>query len=326
VGLRSKIYIWLKIAKANTPHLRRLRLLKLSPSVERYGARQVMDAAAGNLMLLDHVANNRPIAAGKIGDTELEVLVKFEAFRDDPGAFFRSITDDGHEFELLYLNCGVFPKREDILTRWTNTYLEAVSNMDLLGVWYNKGEEQIVTKYATSAALTTITAVEPYYHESPWTQALEGKRVLVVSPFEDSILRQRARFSGRDLFPDNPAVFPNFELTVVRSPFSAALVAPNHKDWHAALAHMEARIAAVDFDVCLVGAGAYSLPICSFVRTDLRRSAVHLGGAMQIFFGIKGRRWDAHPTISKLFNENWARPLAHERPKRRWKNDGGAYW
>jgi hypothetical protein len=326
MALRSKAYIWLKIAKANTPRLRRIRLLKLSPPVERYGARPVMDAASGNLMLLDHVSNSRPIAAGKIGDTELEILLKFEAFRDDADAFFRSTTDEGHEFDLLYLNCGVFPKRQDILTRWAQTYLGAISNMDLLGVWYNKGERQIVTKYAPTAALTTITAVEPYYHDVPWTQALEGKRVLVVSPFEDSIIRQRARCSGQDLFPDNPTVFPDFELKVVRSPFSAALVPPSYEDWHAALAAMEARIAAVDFDICLVGAGAYSLPICSFVRTDLGRSAVHLGGAMQILFGIKGRRWDAHPTISKLFNEHWTRPLAHERPKGRWKNDGGAYW
>jgi hypothetical protein len=326
MGLRSKAYIWLKIAKANIPHLRRIRLLKISPPVERYGAQAVINAASGNLILLDHVSSGRPIAAGKIGDTELEVLLKFEAFRDDPTAFFRSITEEGHEFDLLYLNCGVFPKRQDTLTRWAQTYLEAVSNIDLLGVWFNKGEQQIVTKYAPRATLTMITAVEPYYHDVPWTQALEGKRVVAVSPFEDSILRQRDSCSGVDLFPDNPAIFPDFELTLVRSPFSAALVPPIHADWHAALADMKERIAAVDFDICLVGAGAYSLPLCSFVRMDLGRSAVHLGGALQILFGIKGRRWDTHPTISKLFNENWTRPLAHERPKRRWKNDGGAYW
>jgi hypothetical protein len=285
-----------------------------------------MDAESGNAMLLDHVLTGRRIAAGKIGDVELEVLLKFEAFRHDPGGFFRSITDEGHECELLYINAGVFPKREDALTRWAQTYLNALSRIDLLGVWYNKGEEELITKYAPRAALTTITALEPYYHATPWTKALRGKRVLVVSPFADSISRQHARLSGKELFPNDPSIFPDFELTIVRAPFSAALVNPVHKDWHAALADMEERIAAVDFDICLVGAGAYSLPICAYVRETLGRSAVHLGGPMQIFFGIRGRRWDTHPMISKLFNENWTRPMAHERPKRRWKNEGGAFW
>lgn len=324
--LRHKVYVWSKIAKANAPVLRRTRLLKTSGRVTHYAGRGILDEAAGNSLLYERLSSGIPTAAGKIGDTELEVLLKFNLHRNDPAAFFRSITVGGHELDLLHLNCGVFPKEEDVLVRWARVYLDALSRLDVLGVWFNKGEEEIVSKYAPRATLTQIRALEPYYHFPPWTRALAGRRVAVVSPFEHSINSQRIAHTGSELFPEMPTVFPDFALTVIRSPFSAALVRPTHSSWHEALSDIQHRLAAIEFDICLVGAGAYSLPICSFVRDKLARAAIHLGGPLQLLFGIRGNRWDNHPVISRLFNENWIRPSPHETPRGNWRNDGGAYW
>ena len=33
-----------------------------------------------------------------------------------------------------------------------------------------------------------------------------------------------------------------------------------------------------------------------------------MSGATQLLFGIKGKRWDDHPVISKLYNPAWVRP------------------
>jgi hypothetical protein len=326
VRVRHKTYVWFKIAKANAPLLKRKRLLKTSSRVTHYAGKPILDATAGNSLLLKRLSAGEPTAAGKIGDTELEVIIKFDRYRDDFAGFFRSITAEGHELDLLHLNCGVFPKEQDVLVRWAQVYLQALSRLDILGVWFNKEEEKIVTRHAPGATLTRIRAFEPYYHAFPWTQGLAGRRVAVVSPFEHSIVSQRKAHTGGELFPERPTVLPDFELTVIPSPFSAALVHPVHSDWHEALSDIKQRLSAVQFDVCLVGAGAYSLPICSFVRHELMRSAIHLGGPLQILFGIRGRRWDDHPVISRLFNENWIRPSPNETPKGNWKNDGGAYW
>jgi hypothetical protein len=324
--LRHKLYVALKVGKKWTPGLRRTRLLKKSSHTDHYGDRPILDAYEGNVKLLEQVSAGNPMAAGKIGDTELEVLVKYESSGGDQEQFFRSTAEQGHEMDLLYLNCGVFPKRADVLTRWAETYLEALGHIDFLAVWHNTGEAEIADRYARQATLMSHRALESYYHAPPWTRALADKRVLVVTPFEETVLRQRGRHRGKDLFRDTPDVFPDFEVCVVRSPFSAALVPPAHSDWSAALHEMKLQIRETEFDVCLVGAGAYSLPLCAFVRTELSRPAVHLGGALQILFGIRGRRWEGHPVISTFFNENWIRPVASERPRGRWRNDGGAYW
>jgi hypothetical protein len=324
--LKNKLYVALKIAKKWTPGLSRTRLLKRSSYTDTYDGRAILEPGEGNRMLLEHILAGSSVTAGKIGDTELEVLVKYESAQGDSERFFRSITDHGHEMDLLHLNCGVFPKRADVMARWAETYLDALGNVDLLAVWHNVGEEEIVSRYAPEATLTRVRGLESFYHETPWTKALAEKRVLVVTPFEETVALQRRRYRGEDLFPQNPDVLPDFDMSIVRSPFSAGLVPPVHSDWHAALDAMKESIRQVEFDVCLVGAGAFSLPLCAFARNELGRTAIHLGGTLQLLFGIRGRRFDEHPVLKTLYNENWIRPLPSERPKGRWRNDGGAYW
>jgi hypothetical protein len=324
--LRHKVYIGLKIAKSNVRGIRLPRLLKTVPPADHYGDRDVLDATAGNDILRRAVVEGEPFAAGKIGDCELEALLKYELAERDADAFFRSISKEGHELDLLYVNCGVFPRTPGATSAWAETYLAALGQLDLIGVWFNTGEREIVERYAPHATLSRVRSLEPYYHDAPWTAALAGKRVVVVTPFEQTVTLQRNRWTGKELFPSNPDVLPDFDLTIVRSPFSAALVPPAHADWSASLEAMKAELAALEFDVCIVGAGAYSLPLCSFVRSELRRLAVHLGGSTQILFGIRGRRWNKHPVLKHHFNERWIHPLESERPNGTWRLEGSAYW
>ena len=319
-------YVWMKIAKANTPFVRRVRLLKRERQVPSYGARRILSATEANDLLRERIAGGVPTSAGKIGDTELEVLVKYEQANHDPDEFFDAISRRGPELDLLNLNCGVFPKEPPVLVDWADTYLASLSSLDLLAVWFNSGEDAIAGKYAPSATLAHIQGIDPFYHENPWTKELANRRVVVVTPFAASVAQQSATRTGAELFPGNPSLLPPFTLRIVRAPFSAGLRPPSHPNWETALAHLKNEVATEDFDIALIGAGAFSLPLCSFIREELGHSAVHLGGGLQLLFGIRGRRWKDHPVISRLFNENWIHPLPDETPRARWKNDGGAYW
>ena len=46
----------------------------------------------------------------------------------------------------------------------------------------------------------------------------------------------------------------------------------------------------------------------------------------QLLFGIKGKRWDDHPIISKLYNSAWVRPAESETPPSKSVVEGGSYW
>ena len=43
-------------------------------------------------------------------------------------------------------------------------------------------------------------------------------------------------------------------------------------------------------------------------------------------FGIKGKRWDEMPEISKYYNEYWVRPNKNEVVKDGNKVENGCYW
>ena len=53
-----------------------------------------------------------------------------------------------------------------------------------------------------------------------------------------------------------------------------------------------------------------------------------MGGATQILFGIRGRRWEVEytDTIVPLFNPYWVRPLPEETPEKAASVESGCYW
>ena len=98
-----------------------------------------------------------------------------------------------------------------------------------------------------------------------------------------------------------------------------------YPNWFAALDNMKSEISKANFDIAIIGAGAYGLPLAAYVKT-MGKQAVQMSGATQVLFGIKGKRWDTHPVISKFYNEAWVRPLKIETPPEIKKVEGGSYW
>lgn len=158
----------------------------------------------------------------------------------------------------------------------------------------------------------------------PWTSALSGKRVLVVHPFRESILRgyerRRSTTGIREILPD----FGHLEVIEPPVTFLDTHVT-NPWDWH--LRRLKERIASAGkHDVVIAGAGAYGLPIASFAK-DLGAVGIHLGGATQLLFGIRGARWEAHATLGPWIDETWLRPIAAEHFVGHQKFEGGkGYW
>jgi hypothetical protein len=165
--------------------------------------------------------------------------------------------------------------------------------------------------------------LEPYYSDAPWSEVLGGKRVLVLHPFVDTIAKQYSRRS--EIWPGRPEILPDFELLIVKTPLSAARVKSPFSDWFETLGYLKSCMEKVEFDVAIVGAGAYSLPLVVHAR-KLGRIGIHLGGATQILFGIKGLRWDRHPVISKFYNSSWCRPSKEETPQENFDPEVGGYW
>lgn len=81
----------------------------------------------------------------------------------------------------------------------------------------------------------------------------------------------------------------------------------------------------IDFDVAILGCGAYGLPLAARLKRA-GKQAIHLGGTVQILFGIKGKRWDTDSLTNHLYNEHWVRPLPEETPAAAKSVESGCYW
>jgi len=216
---------------------------------------------------------------------------------------------------------GVFPPTIDNVEKFCELMIAELPNVDILGSWLK--EEAFFAGELESAKKLMLEDIEPFFTDNPWTRVLEDKKVLVVHPFARTIRRQ---FERRHKLFDN-GLLPDFELEVIPAVQSIAGQPTEHSDWFAALDFMKQQIAARQFDICLLGCGAYGFPLAAHVKS-LGKQAIHLGGVLQLFFGIKGARWEQYIVYpyTNLFNEHWVRPDETETPTKSKLVEGGCYW
>jgi len=281
-----------------------------------YWGYHVLSSGDGNDLIGRLLQSGEPTAIGKLGVVETRAL---RSFIENRG---KEVVWDTATTLALYRNAGVFPPDDKVLRRWCVEFLDSVQSIDLMGLYFFRNESKIVRKFAPNAKVAEARALDPWYHREPWSRYLQKKRVLVIHPFEQSIRRQ---FVHRDKIWQDERILPIFELDTVKVPLSDALVKSGFEDWFAALHHIMARISEKEFDVAIVGAGAYSIPLVAHIKAR-GKFAIHLGGGTQILFGIKGKRWDNHEIGLRFYNDYWARPLEEETPPNVGIVEDGCYW
>ena len=124
---------------------------------------------------------------------------------------------------------------------------------------------------------------------------------------------------------------PDFELHVIPAIQSIKGSNPQFSNWFDALHFMEEQIDNINYDICLLGCGAYGFPLAAHIKRNGKK-AIHIGGALQLYFGIKGKRWEGNGyqselnNYSRLFNQYWIRPSAEETPSSANNVENSCYW
>lgn len=266
------------------------------------------------------IARNEPMLAARLGSVELSCLRFYLEKRAGKRKSY------GRKIRTTMANpAGFFPVDDASLDAFAELYLEHLPQVDIMGVWFNQYEDVVCNSYCPEAELVDLDCLEPFRFSNPWSRLLAKKKVLVVHPFAESIRKQYAE-KRTFLFP-SPDVLPDFELKTLKTVQSIAGSRVDFATWFDAYRHMRDEIAKIDFDVCIIGAGAYGFPLASSVK-QMGKQAIHLGGVTQILFGIKGRRWEREyaDSTAKLFNEHWVRPLPEETPVNKDKIERSCYW
>jgi hypothetical protein len=271
---------------------------------------------------------------GRLGGTEARVLgCYFDIFKGkslwDPfSTVFSLLTFFKRVGQLRELS-GVYPINKNVIKTFLREYSLALENIDVLGTWGSTfiwvekyalkgGSTQAVSHHLVAPSIDSFS--QSRINSKPWSFALDGKRVLVISGFSKTFKSQHARIDK--VFPNT--AYPKFYANFVNAPISLGGL-KDGRTWADHLDRMKSEMESIDFDVALISAGAYALPL-AFHAKKLGKVGITCGGDLQLFFGVIGKRWEHMDKVTKYQNEFWVRPSESERPANWREIENGCYW
>lgn len=287
-------------------------------------------------IIYDKIIEGKPLMVARMGRTEIDVCENIKYTFHKKRSNWKFICWQG---QPNFLNPFLIPNFNKLSGFWPWESTEALEyfyklicqdmkDVDILGSWCrNEADFKEELKQSIKVDRELMT---PLLTNNPWTRALAGKKVLVVHPFADTIIKQYNR--RESIFPTNQNILPLFDLKVLKAVQTLGYKDPNFKDWFEALEYMKKEIDKIDYDICLLGCGAYGFPLAAHCKR-MNKQAIHLGGVLQLLFGIKGKRWETdpgyindYPYAATYYNEHWVRASFEETPTKANEVENGCYW
>lgn len=303
--------------------------------------RGITDPDKVSELIYNLLASGKPCMIARYGSTEMLAITNYlgvtakhhSVLKYIQGKQFAWWWEDNVKDQMTRWS-GFFPSTEENLMKFGELMVEDSKQVDVLGSWIDN--ERFMQPYMSPALQKIhLHVLEPFWSCKPWSRVLHGKRIVVVHPFAATINTQYQK-SRRNLF-DNQNVLPEFSsLRLVKAVQSLGGDNSCFKNWFEALEWMKNEIDKEEYDVCLIGCGAYGFPLAAHVKRA-GKQAVHLGGALQLLFGIRGNRWEnpnygvkewgiVQGLYSNLMNEYWVRPSENEKSNNAKAVEGGCYW
>lgn len=302
---------------------------------------------SGNLKIKEFIDSGKSFALSRIGLGEMRWIdwwIKgasdyFPLNKKCGGLYYNC---EGHNItngvftpnlrSRLQLN-GIYGNNPEL---FIEEYIKGISAADLQVFWYQYNKQKlnyepmlfdeqmkIFDTYSKDSIKIDIESIVPYFHNNFWSSALEGKKVLVIYPF-DKTIQQQYQNKENIWTGEHYGKLPEFELKTYKPVWVLGKNKP-HNSWYESFCYMRDEISNIDFDIALLGCSHYGLPLVAHIKNEMKRSAIYMGGETQILFGIKGRRWDSWPDATKFYNNSWTRSI-DEVPDGSNIMDGGSYW
>lgn len=229
---------------------------------------------------------------------------------------------------------GLFPSSAETLLAYAELHAKATRELDLLGLVGGRLEADLLAELQPRGRTISLLELEPDRSvpdrsEHCWLPELRGKRVLIVSSIAE-LLCQRANQSifeavwaksGKPWFGPAqvlPLPFPYSYDVHTQQCFGSS---QNLLEW------IVNQLNPASFDVALIAGSSLGIPIAAAIKR-MNRSAIALGGALQVLFGVGGRRWWNDPHWQEHhITPAWISVPADQVPQVAGAYvDGGAYW
>ena len=239
--------------------------------------------------------------------------------------------------EILERTAGIYPiSQHYIFFKWRDESIRATQNADVLATgWHERiteEESQALERWHVNTNQVPLRSLEPYYVEPDlqWTNMLKGHKVAVISSFTATAKSQVAK--GSKAIWGEKGVLPDavdwhwIQTGHPRSIAQGRNEWPTHiHSWSQAADHIVSEVVKSGARFAIIGCGGIGMPVAKMLK-DRGIITIVMGGAIQVLFGIKGKRWQTHEYISQFWNDEWVWPSENETPAGASRIEQGCYW
>ena len=295
-----------------------IRLCNIINGASLFGARwRYFDQARQNIY--DALVSGEPFMAGRLGVTEGKIT----------DAYIRGERYPAGILQWLYRTSGFFSKDgaisiEDV-DHFAERELEAVKDTDL-HIYLEQHAVSVINRFAKEGSI--VSGFGLLLHDNvacddsvSWIAGLAGKKVLVISPFEDTVRQQYEK--RKDIYSGNKCL-PDFELKTFQMLETQNGITCGFDSFFDAYDYMINQIRQIEFEVALIAGGAYGYLLAHDIK-KMGKISIQLSSYLMPLFGIKIKRHATNIFVNPFWNEHWSFPK--EEPV---KNAGGienaCYW
>ena len=238
-------------------------------------------------------------------------------------------------YKMLYVAGIKFDDINDIL-KYIDLYNKSVKATTLLGVWdgdmYKQAEVHLKYILQTYPDVKQIAAhaLEPYYYmnsnEYKFNESFKNKKVLIISSHKKTIENQIVNLDKLH----KKVIYDETTTIQVYKPAQQNAGSNDEHSWSFHFNKMKEDIKKIkedfDFDIALVSAGGFGMILSDYIYSELNSSVLYIGGALQLFFGINGGRWNNNETIKNAQNKYWTNVSNEDLPKNPKLCENSSYW
>ena len=132
----------------------------------KYAGSRILTESQGNEAIKELLCSGHPVTISRLGGTELDVVMCKELHCDDER---KKILFSQRLGDLS----GFFPVVPEMIEKYTDVFLESITDIDFLGIWFFvDNEEYMIEKYMNHPMCSLHRSIEPQYFEHPWSKAL----------------------------------------------------------------------------------------------------------------------------------------------------------
>jgi hypothetical protein len=273
------------------------------------------------------------VAAGKLGLSE-QALLLYPTLLERCHSSQQRLALTLQTRQHCAVQMGIFPNTQEAVLSYSQLHAQATRELDFLGLVGGRLEADLLDQLQPNGQTIGLLELEPNRSVPDqsvkcYLPELRGKRVLIVSSIAE-LLCQRATqaiFEAVWAKSGKPWFAP---AEVLPMPFPYCYDVHTQRRFGRSEHLLEWIVEQIDpatFDLALIAGSSLGIPIAAAIKA-MNRSALALGGALQVLFGVGGQRWWSDPHWqNQHITPAWISvPADHVPQVAGGYVDGGAYW